>query len=324
MMQSNGVDAPQRNKALLSAPQEASHDLRVICNAVKRSASLTTAVIATGADGETVVLAAERMTMALLDEAGIAPAQRSEGHAAYAMTMEAVAVTIEAIAANKRGARILAEDIDSATAAAVKLFSDLIKSKPVAKIADVAWSGDIKDASALRLAICTALTPLSVHMGDYCFERDRKACLVESAKLVASVAIEAADRLAPNGSSAAARSVLQQSLLNSCSKIYISLWKREVDRTKSLLNAMDPHTRHETRVRMSSEPLSLVMEPLAGRLDATFGALVEASMLIVPLSEDEALRTAPRSRDAARPASPVDEKGPQSTSKPWQRRSSGV
>lgn len=275
----------QRNRALLSAPQEAKQDLRVICNAVKRSASLTAATIATGSDGEAVVNAAVRMTNVLLDEAGIPEAQRNEGHGAYAMAMEAVALTIETIASTKRGARVLAEDIDAASEAAIKLFSDLIKSKPVARIADAAWSSDIKESTALRLAICTALTPLSVHLGDYCFEKDRKACLIESAKLVASVAIKAAADLAPADAGSAARSVLQQSLLNSCSKIYLALWKRDVDRTKNLLQSMDPEGRRKARLAMAVEPVSTVMNPLASRLEATFGALIEASLLIVPISE---------------------------------------
>lgn len=288
-----------RNTGLMSAALEANKDLRVICNAVKRSVSLTTAVIATGADAEKVVAAAERMTVALLDEAGIDPTQRSEGHATYAMTMEAVALTIETLAANKRGAQLLAEDIDAASASVLNLFKELIKSKPVAKIADVAWSGDIKESTALRLAICSAMSPLAILTSDYCFELDRKTCLVESAKLVARVAVKAADLVAPGQSSASARSVLQQSLLNSCAKIYLSIWKREIDRTKSLLMGMDASKRIETRTRMASEPVSELMANLESRLDATFGALVEASMMIVPISEAELVRVEEMKRAAA-------------------------
>ncbi|WP_137917035.1 hypothetical protein [Hydrogenophaga sp. 2FB] len=294
MMQTTPVvgsaEAVVRNTGLMSATLDANKDLRVICNAVKRSVSLTTAVIASGADAEKIVAAAERMTVALLDEAGIDPTQRSEGHAAYAMTMEAVALTIETLAGTKRGAQILAEDVESASAAVLNLFKLLIKSKPVARIADVAWSGDIKESTALRLAICSAMSPLAILSSDYCFERDRKTCLVESAKLVARVAVKAADLVAPGQSSTSARSVLQQSLLNSCAKIYLSLWKREIERTKSLLMGMDSEKRLEVRRKMASEPVADLMSNLESRLDATFGALIEASMMIVPISEAEVAR----------------------------------
>lgn len=294
------MNTPLRNRSLMSAAQDARRDVRLICNAVKRSTSLTTAAIVTGVDGEALVHAAERMTLNLLAEAGISDAQQREGHAAYAMVMEAVAMSIDAVAQNKRGGKMLVADVDQMADGISKILLKLIQSKPVAKIADAAWSGDIRESSALRLTIFSALTPLAVHMGEFCFELDRRKCLVEIAREVAAVTVDLEKRFAPADASADARRVLQQTIINSCSKVLTSLWERESARVQAQLRAAGPEKQAEMRKAMAARPMSDLIEALVRRTRATMSALLEASMTIVPMDDvaQQPAMQAPASQNA--------------------------
>ncbi len=269
----------------MSAAQDARRDVRLICNAVKRSTSLTTAAIVTGVDGEALVHAAERMTLNLLAEAGISDAQQKEGHAAYAMVMEAVAMSIEAVAQNKRGGKMLVADIDEMAEGISKILLKMVQSKPVAKIADAAWSGDIRESSALRLTIFSALTPLAVHMGEYCFELDRRKCLVEIAREVAAVTVDLEKRFAPAGASSDARRVLQQTIINSCAKVITSLWERESTRVQNQIRVSSPEKQVEMRKALAERPMAELVSALVHRTRATMSALLEASMTIVPVDD---------------------------------------
>lgn len=282
MVAKSHAAGPVRDPSLLAKPVEADYDLRVVCNAVKRSAALTTATIASESDAEMLIEAAEKLTQSLLDLAGVDRQKRVEGHGAYAMAMEAVALTIEALSTNKRGAALLAEDLDQVANDTKRLFLTLVKSKPVAKIADAAWSGDIGNASALRLAICSAMAPLTVTMTEYSFEIDRAACIRESAKLVGVQALAAAEAIAPGESSVAARSVLQQSLVASCSKVFHAIWRKESESTRARLRSMGADERAAERKRMADEGVAPLMAKLGARLDAAFSAVVESSLILVP------------------------------------------
>lgn len=279
---------PTRNASLLARPAEADYDLRLVCNAVKRSAALTSATLATGSDAAMLVDAAERMTQSLLDLAGVEKRKRVDGHGSYAMAMEASALTLEALASTKRGAALLSADIDGAAKDANKLFATLVSSKPVARIADAAWSGDIKGATGLRLALCTAMAPLSVTLAEYSFEQPPAACIREAAKLVAKVAIGAADAIAPDEASPSARAVLQQSLVASCSKILLAIWRRETEVTVARLRSMGAKERAEERLRMSEAGVAEVIGRVSPRLEAAFAAVVDSSLDLVPDLGEEA------------------------------------
>lgn len=275
----------KRDPNLLSAPSLAAYDIRLVCNAIKRSAALLATALVTGSDSAEILRAAETMTLALLKEAGVPPEAQREGHYAYAVMMEAVSVTIEAVAATSKGRALIEADLARAANNAVGLFVELIRSKQVARIADTAWSGDIENSSALRLAICTSLMPLSVAMTEFSFGRQPKQILQEAAKLVAKTAISGADRISPPQATAAARTVLQQSMLNSCAKVFLAIWRAESQSAIRKLSAMPNQDRQAALAALSSRPLDELMQELGERLETSFSTVVDISLELVPLGD---------------------------------------
>lgn len=326
MTAANEKSALKREANLLSARDLAGHDIRLVCNAIKRSSALIAATLMSGRNGNEITSAAEKMTLALLKEAGVPPEAQREGHYAYAVTMEAVSVTLEAVAATARGRDLLANDLDRTADSAVGLFVELIKSKQVAKIADNAWSGDIANSTALRLAICTSLTPLSVAMTEFSFEQPPRQILQEAAKLVAKLGIAAADKIAPPQSSPAARTVLQQSMLNSCSKVFLAIWRAKSKFVTLELAGMSAGEQSEALRKLKSAPLADFMNEFAVRLEESFNAVVDISLDLVPLGEQvpkgmREVKLEAATAMTAGPASPqvLSPEG-QHKDKPWKRR----
>ncbi len=271
------TEGPARDRALLSQTYKSDFDVRKACNAIKRTSSLTSAAVLTGATPESLVALAETVSIQALERLGFDISKTTSLGSVMPMMLESVALVVGDAA--HYGAD--EQEMGKAAEQIVKTMVEVSRTRSMRGAVEARWPEDMDNETAVRLSAILALTPVSIEIEGFDFFHKPSIALRHATRVVVLAAFEMVDELCPASASAHARSVFAQSALQSMGRLYASCWKREADTTVKALGAMSPAQRTKAAAEMAGRSFAEMMGPVDTRFAQTCADLNAASGLAV-------------------------------------------
>jgi hypothetical protein len=268
---------PQR-RDIISGVVDASVDVRKACNTIKRMASLGSAAMVSGLNAAEAVEVSRRMAFDVLNGIGFNTDDDQRVDAVMPMMMEATALVLADAARNAPGGTFGPKELSEAATLGVKALNEIAKSRVVAKMIEPAWPADIDTVTALRLASASAMAQIAVEVAQFDFAHTPADCIKEAGKVVVKAAMEASATMAPARSSAAARSTLTQSLINSAARLYAATWRAVAAERAAELDALSDEAVDVELGKMSKEPIATLLAPVNARFVSAFSVVTGAAI----------------------------------------------
>lgn len=270
-----------RRASLLSGV-DAGVDVRKMCNAVKRSSSAMSTAMLGLVDAQAAAQAATSLAGSLLEAVGFPLEDAARVESVMPMALEASAAVVSEAArlAASRGQAMDSAALDAAVKHGATMMAELAKNRAIARMVEPSWPADLDATAALRIAVTSALAPLTPHLLEFDYMHSAAECVREAGKTVVHAAIKAADSIAPRQASPASRAVLLQSMIGSAAKLYIAAWTATAKDETARLDALSDKEVDGELKRMECAPLAKLLAPVTQKfqnlLDATVGAASDA------------------------------------------------
>ena len=271
-----------RRADIVSGVVDAAIDVRRACNAIKRTAALSSATMVSGLNAHDAIEASHRMAMSVLRAIGFSTDDESRVESVMPMLLEATSLVLADAARHAPGGVFGAKELASAEALGVSALSEIAKSRVVAKMVEPSWPADIDATTALRLSAASAMAQVAVEVANFDYMHPAADCIREAGKVVVKAAMEASAAMAPARTSAAARLTLAQSLVNSAAKLYAAAWRSVAAEKTADLDALSQAALDARLDVMEKEPLATLLEPVNKRFSAAYSAVVTAAVAMFP------------------------------------------
>lgn len=273
----------------MSGMADAAVDVRKACNGIKRTSCLAAASLTGGFDPKDLAGAAQDMALEVLKSIGFDVGNDDRVRSVMPMVLEATSGVIF------DAARSGAASLEQIVRTGVEAMTAVAKSRAVVRAMEPLWPGDMDSVTSMRITTAAAMSHVAVEVDAFDFMHAPSECIKEATKLLVKASTDTSRRLAPPQSSAAARLMLTQTLMQSSARMFAAVWKGYAQHLTAELDAMGEVERNARLEQMEATPISKHMETIAERFLALL-ASVSAEALDVCLEP-----AAERSRQNARP-----------------------